>query len=102
MKDNIKMQWNLVKEFKDLQMEIYIKDLFKMISQAVTENIIGKIKVILKDIFRMDLEQGKDYGKKEQEIVISMKVNINTIRNGVMEYLLGQMEMYLKGIMKAI
>jgi hypothetical protein len=92
----------LVKEFKDLQMEIYIKDLFKMISQAVTENIIGKIKVILKDIFRMDLEQGKDYGKKEQEIVISMKVNINTIRNGVMEYLLGQMEMYLKGIMKAI
>lgn len=73
-----------------------------MISQAVTENIIGKIKVILKDIFRMDLEQGKDYGKKEQEIVISMKVNINTIRNGVMEYLLGQMEMYLKGIMKAI
>jgi len=83
-------------------MEIYIKDLFKMISQVVMENITGKTKVISKDIFLMDLEPGRDYGKRELEIVISMKVNTNMIRNGAMEYLLGQMEMFLKEIIKEI
>lgn len=100
MKGNSKTPWNLVKEFKDLLMEIFIRVIFKMINQMGTVNIIGKTKVILKDIFLMVFVKVKDYGKREPEIVINIKVNIKAIKNGDMEFLLGQMVISIKAVIK--
>ena len=44
----------MVKELKDLQMVIFIKDTSKMINHMDMVNTTGKIKVILKVTFRMD------------------------------------------------
>ena len=90
----------MVKEFKDLLMEIFIRVIFKMINQMGTVNIIGKTKVILKDIFLMVFVKVKDYGKREPEIVINIKVNIKAIKNGDMEFLLGQMVISIKAVIK--
>ena len=77
-------------------METYTKDIMKMESHLALGNIIGKIKVILKDILKMVFELGKVYGKEEQEIVINIKDNIKMIKSGDMVYLLGPTEIFLK------
>lgn len=79
-------------------METYTKGIMKMESHLVLGNIIGKIKVISKDILKMVFEPGKVYGKEEQEIAINIKDNIKMIKSGDMVYLLGPMETYLKEI----
>ncbi len=83
-------------------MEICTKDSSKMISLTVMENITGKIKVILRDIFLMDFAQDKVYGKKVLETAINMRDNIKMIKSGDMEYLHGQMETSLKETTKGI
>lgn len=50
----------------------------------------------------MAFEQVRAYGKKEQEIVISIKVSIKAIKNGVMVYLHGQTATFTKEAIKAI
>ncbi len=66
----------------------------------VMVNIIGKTKAILKDIFLMVFVKVKDYGKKEPEIVINIKVNIKVIKNGDMEFLPGQTVTFIKAVIK--
>lgn len=102
IKGNSKTPWNLVKEFKDLLMVIFIRVIFKMINQMGTVNIIGKTKVISKDIFLMVFVKVMDYGKKELEIVINIKVNTKAIKNGDMEFLLGQTVTFIKAVIKEI
>ena len=41
----------------------------------------------------------KEYGKEVQEIVINMKDNIQMIKNQVMGFLLGRVEIFIKEIM---
>lgn len=53
-KDNLRMVSNMEKVSNALLMVIFIKGSFKMISQTVMGNIIGKIRVISKDIFQTD------------------------------------------------
>jgi hypothetical protein len=89
-----------VREFKDSLMVIFIRVIFKMINQMVMVNIIGKTKAILKDIFLMVFVKVKDYGKKEPEIVINIKVNIKVIKNGDMEFLPGQTVTFIKAVIK--
>ena len=43
----------MVKEFKNLQMEIFIKVFMLMVSLVVLENIIGQMAVILKGTLKM-------------------------------------------------
>lgn len=73
-----------------------------MINQMGTVNIIGKTKVISKDIFLMVFVKVMDYGKKELEIVINIKVNTKAIKNGDMEFLLGQTVTFIKAVIKEI
>ncbi len=102
MKENLKTDWNMDKEFKDLQMEIFTKDYSKMINLMDMGNTFGSTKAILKEISQMDWDKVKDCGKKKLETLINIKVNIKMTKNGDMESLPGLMAMYLKAIMRQI
>lgn len=67
-----------------------------------TENTFGKTKAILKEISLMDSGQAMECGKKVLETRINMKVNTKMTRNGDMEFLLGRMEIFSKGVMRRI
>ncbi len=86
------------KEFKNLQMEIAIKDFMNKENLLVMENIFGPWEAFLKDILKTDLEMGMVFGKEVLEIVIDMKVIILKIRNKGMEFLDGKMVTYIKEI----
>lgn len=86
----------MAKELKDSSMEIFTKASFKTINRMDMESIIGKIKVISKEIFPMVLDRVRVSGKKVQETVISMKVSIKMIKSGAMGSLHGQTEIFLK------
>ncbi len=86
------------KEFKNLQMEIFIKDYIKLVNHQDLVNITGQMVAILKEFSAMDLEMGMVFGKEVLEIVINMKVIILKIRNKGMEFLDGKMVTYIKEI----
>jgi hypothetical protein len=54
IKDNLKILLNMVKVFKNLLMVIFIKENIKMVNLTETDNTIGKTKVILKEVLKMD------------------------------------------------
>ena len=62
----------------------------------VMENIIGKIKAILRVISQMDLDKAKAFGKKALDIVINTKVSIKMTKSGDMEFSHGQMVISLR------
>lgn len=88
----------MVKELKNLLTVIFIKDNIQKESQMVMANIIGVMEVTLKETSKMDSEMVMECGKKAQEIAINMKVNIMKIKNMDMEYLVGQVEIFIRGI----
>ena len=92
----------MVKEPKNLLMEIFIKDHMKMIDQVVMVNITGKIKPISKATSKMGSDVEEDFGNVEQVKLTNIKVIMKMIKNGVMGSLLGPMEIYIKAITKAI
>ena len=102
MKANTKMHLNMDKELKDLSTVIFTKVFSKTEYQAVMVSITGKTKAILRVTSQTVCEQDKDYGKELLEILINTKVSTKMIRNGVMEYLHGQMVTCLREHMKAI
>ena len=81
-------------------MEIFIKDSFKTINRMDMESIIGKIKVISKETFLTVLDKVKVFGKRVQETVTNIKVNIKMIKSGAMECSHGLMVIFLKEITK--
>lgn len=50
----------------------------------------------------MDCEMARDHGKKEWATAIDTMETIETIKNGDMECLLGQLGMFIKEIIKQI
>jgi hypothetical protein len=81
------------KEFRNLQMEIPIKELMKMVNLTDMVNIFGMMGAHTKDNLRMDLEMVKEYGENlMMPIQIHMKDNLLMRKNRDMVFLFGQME----------
>lgn len=59
-------------------------------------NIIGKMVATLKVSLKMVIVMVMEYGSVTMEIVINIKGNIKMIKNKDMEYLIGQLEMFIK------
>jgi hypothetical protein len=74
----------------------------KMTGQVGMANIIGKINHISKVISKMDSDAEEVFGNVELVRLINIKANTKMIKNGAMEYLLGQTEIYIKVIIKGI
>ena len=90
----------MAKEFKDFQMEIFIKETILMENLVGLESITGRMEAILKELFQMGWEMVVDSGKEVQESVINMKVNIQMIKSLDMAYLLGVLVTFIKETMK--
>ena len=71
-------------------------------SLMVLDSIIGKIIVITKDTLIREYEADMEFGKKERVFAISMKDNLKIIKNKAMEFILGDVATYIKGIIKII
>jgi|JI7StandDraft_1071085.scaffolds.fasta_scaffold301684_1 hypothetical protein len=67
-----------------------------MANHKALVNIIGKMVVTLKVNLKMDFVMVMEFGNVIMEIVINIKVNIKMIKNKDMEYLIGQLEMFIK------
>lgn len=67
-----------------------------MVSHKALVNIIGKMGVTLKVNLKMVIVMVMEYGNEAMEIAINIKVNIKMIKNKGMEYLIGQLEMFIK------
>lgn len=86
----------MVKEFKNLQMAIFIRESTWMGNLMDMENITGQMVVILKDHLKMDWERVKEFGRRTQGTVTDTKVIMNVTKNLVLELLHGHLEMYIK------
>ncbi len=67
-----------------------------MANHKVLVNIIGKMVATLKVSLKMVIVMVMEYGSVTMEIVINIKGNIKMIKNKDMEYLIGQLEMFIK------
>ncbi len=90
----------MVKEYKNLPMEIYTRVFMQMESHQDLVNIIGQMGVTLKEHLKTDSEMAMVCGKKGQEIMTNMKENTSMIRNVGTEYSHGQLVMYIRVITK--
>lgn len=91
---------SMEKESKSFSMEIYITDSMHLENLLDLESIIGPMAPISKDYLKMDSGMAKEYGKREVEIVISIKETINKIKKKDMEYSHGPAEMSIRETMK--
>ena len=64
------------------------------------ESIIGKIKVILKEIFLTVLDRDRVFGRRVRETVTNIKVSIKMIKNGAMEFSHGLTVIFSKETMR--
>ena len=90
------------KELKSLLMEIVIKVFMKMVNLLVMVNTIGQQVVFSKETLKMALEMGKEFGKEDLETPTNMKASTKKIKKMAMEYLFGQMEIFIEEILKEI
>lgn len=99
MKDNLKTVSNMVKDYKNLQMETFIRDFMFKANHQGSDNIIGQMEAILKALLRWVYVVVMVYGRKDLEIVTNTKVSILMTKNQVTEFSHGQVEMCTKEIM---
>lgn len=67
-----------------------------------SDNIIGKMAVIIKGTLIRECEAAMESGKKEREFAINMKDNLKITKNKAMEFILGDVATYTKEITKII
>lgn len=84
------------------QMAILIRGTTKMESPQVMANIFGPVAVFSKEISKLVLEMGKEYGKRALEEAISIKENGSMIKSKAMEYLHGLTGVSTKDTTKTI
>jgi hypothetical protein len=99
MKVNSKNAWNMVREYRDLQMAIVIKEITRMANLVDTGSTFGLQAVFSKDSLKMDWDLVRVFGKKDLLEVKNMKEDGREIKNKVMVCLLGLMELYTKVIL---
>jgi len=68
------------------QMAILIRETTKMESLRVMVSIFGPVAVFSKEISKLVLETGKEYGRKALEGAISIKENGSMIKSKAMEF----------------
>ena len=100
MKESLKIALNMVKDYKNSQMETFTKDFMFKENHPDLVNITGQMEATLKVHLRWVYVAVMEYGKKDQEIVTNMKDSTLMIKNQVMVFLHGQAEMYTRGIMR--
>lgn len=98
MKANLNPVSSMAKEYKSSQTEIYTKELMKMENLRDLENIFGQIKVFSKVILKMVFDLVMVFGRKKLEIAINIKANIKLTKNGEQEFLLGNLEIFIREI----
>lgn len=101
-KDSSKIVLNMEKGSNISLMEILIKEIIKWVNLRDMGSITGLVAVFSKEILKLGLGVARECGKKEQEEVISMKVNGSMIRKKDLGCLLGLMEVYIKDILLMI
>ena len=84
------------KELKNSEMEICMLGVMLMESHQDMVSIIGQMEVSLKVALKMDWGMEMEFGKEIQVNQINIKEVMQMIKNVVMEFLLGQAEMYIK------
>lgn len=92
----------MVKEFKNLQMETFIRESIKVENHLDMDSIFGVMDHSLRDNLKLGWEMAKEYGKKIKENLTNIKVIILRIKNMERVYILGPMEMYIKDSLKTI
>lgn len=100
MKVNLRTVSNMVKVYKNSQMETYIKVSMYKENHQDLDNIIGRMEVILKVRLRWVYDVVMEYGRKDLEIVTNMRDNILMIKSQVTVFSHGQVVMYTREIMK--
>ena len=92
----------MVREFKNLTMEIFTRGFMWMANLVVLESTIGQMAVISKEISKMDSEMDMGCGREGLAIVISTRDSILTIKSQDMAFLHGQVETFTKETMEMI
>lgn len=87
---------NMEEEFKNSQVEIFIKVNITKVDQMDTDNTFGTMEAIIKENLKMVNEMVKEFGKSLKAKVINMKVIIRKIKKMAMEFFAGLMEIFLK------
>lgn len=100
MKESLKTVSNMVKDYKNSQMETSTKDFMFKENHPDLVNITGQMEATSRVHSRWVYVAVMEYGKKDQEIVTNMKDSTLMIKNQVMVFLHGQVEMYTRGIMR--
>jgi hypothetical protein len=88
----------MVKEYKNLLMEIFTKELIKMASLLALDSIFGPTKVFSKVTLKMVWDQVMEFGKKVLDGMINIKVNIQMIKNGDLVFSHGLLEIFIREI----
>lgn len=100
MKESLKIVLNMVKDYKNSQMETFTKDFMSKENHPDLVNITGQMEVTSRVHLKWVYVAVMEYGKKDLEIVTNMKDSILMIKNRVMAFLHGQVEMFTRGIMR--
>lgn len=81
-------------------METFTKDFMSKENHPDLVNITGQMEVTSRVHLKWVYVAVMEYGKKDLEIVTNMKDSILMIKNRVMAFLHGQVEMFTRGIMR--
>jgi len=95
-KDNGEMTREKAKEWKDIQMEINMKEIFIREKLMEKEYIIGQMEKFMMESGKMVLKKDTECGKEFLEILILD--NGKTQRQMVMEFINGKMETDMKDL----
>lgn len=101
-KVNLKIASNMVKGWKNSPMVTFIKAFTSKENHPDLANITGQMVAISRAHLRWVYVVVMEYGRKVQEIVTSIRVNIWTTRNQDMVFSHGQVGMYTRVIIRTI
>lgn len=90
------------KEHRDSLMETCIRETMSMVNSMDLENISGKTEVFTKGISKAESATGMESGKKVINLEISMKAISSVTKKKVMEYILGDVDIFIREIIATI
>ena len=100
IKVNLKIVSNMAKDCKNSQMETSTRDFMYKENLPDSVNITGQMEATLKVHLGRVYVRVMVYGRKDQEIVINIRGNTWMIKNQVMVFSHGRVEMYTREIMR--
>lgn len=92
----------VVKGLSYFKMGIFTKELIFRENFMDSDNIIGKMEVIIRDTLIREFEVDMEFGKREREFAINTKVNLRITKKMVTVFIHGVVAIYIKETIKTI